>query len=226
MRPRNPATPDGSRGYVSAAARSSTASRGQWLYRLEVDAPEGRASFRLVLRQFRDGQFELSAADALGQTRWRLTSDALDERGAFWIDPAHRRFCRVDPRATIDLPGLPRLLPIGEWPDLLRRRIPAVDDDASAGTATQPIDWTDSQGRRWTAFGAPGDWQRWTLWSGDRPALWYRRDAQESTISGSEPPFQLRWRETAFGELAAGATATPFSDSDFEETSCGDATSP
>ena len=192
--------------------------RGQWLFRAEVESRDGSASLRLTLRVFGADEFELSAADALGQTRWRLNAHG-DQ--AVWVEPAHRRFCRLAIRDGLSAPGFRSRLPLEELPRLLLRRLPPEPNPSTELPQDGSAEVPDEAGRRWSGQRAGGAWTSWTLWEGERPVLWWRVDGEEAMISGRDPAFQLRWRQTAHGPLPAGAAAaTP--ESGYREESCID----
>lgn len=164
---------------------------GEWLFRAEFSGEEGSASLRLMLRREAPERFRLTAADALGQVRWELRRSGDD---AYWVDPAARTFCRIDPQlpllARLTLPSiavtsLPGLL-IGEWPpdDAVRTSGPGQKARELPFTGERPSD------------GTPG-WASWTLWENGEPAAWFQRPGAESLLSIRRPAVQVRWRLTA-----------------------------
>ena len=198
-----------------------TEERGQWLYRAEIESPEGKVSLRLALRELGEGGFDLGAADALGQGVWRL---AVRENDAIWIDLASRRFCRLGANATPLLRRFRAPLPATELSALLRGALPeAPADDVGGARGRGRVEIRDSSARRWTGERVADRWSTWTLWSGERPRLWFRDDGVERVLSGNDPAFQFRWRETARGELPAGAGVDTLPPEGFFEEACADA---
>ena len=189
---------------------------GQWLYRSELAGSSGDVTLRLTLRSVSSTEFDLGAADALGQPAWRLT--VLGETALF-VDFANRRFCRRGANETIALAGLRAPITSGELAALLRGDFPDVPAAPGEGAVAE---WSDGAGRSVSGRAAAGRWSSWTLRLDDRPRLWYRFDGTEALLSGREPAFQLRWRETARGPLAPGQHPVIEPPAGFAEGNCFD----
>lgn len=191
--------------------------RGQWLYRAELDSGEGHGSMRLTLRQFSETEFELAASDLLGEQRWRILAGASE---ALLLDPQGGRFCRANRSLPLMVRGFPSPLPLEDLPRLLRRLLPGPAGGEEATITGGRAGWIDRAGRRWTGERSQGRWSRWTLWQEGRPVLWFRGETEEATLSGREPAFQLRWRETAREDLAATQQLDLSAAAGYEEESC------
>lgn len=187
---------------------------GQWLFRAEISGDGGSGSLRLLLRRFAVDRFTLAAADALGQARWEIRRAG---ENAFWIDPATRRFCRLDPHRPLQsMLALPSI-PLADFPALLTGEWPAesaVAESAAAGaTADRPFTAEDD-GPGISHGGGGGvrgvrRWASWTLWEVGVPVAWFKRLGQDSLLSVRRPAVQVRWRVTAESALEPAAEAGP-----------------
>lgn len=203
---------------VSSTTPAIAGERGQWLFRAEVDGPDGGATLRLSLRDYGGGRFELGAADAVGQSRWRLVADGDD---AVLLDVEGRRFCRIATNAPFALPRLRLELPVASLPRVLRRELPVAPDAELA--AEGAVEFVDASGARWTASRTQGVWRSWTLWREGGPRIWAKLEGDEATLSSREPPLQMRWRESAREPLPPGAEPPEAPERGYEEGGCDDA---
>jgi hypothetical protein len=208
---------------ADAAGAAHSPARGSWLFRAELESADGGGSVRLTLRRFDDSSFDLAAADVLGQARWRLLAAGGE---AIWIDRARERFCRLPTSRGLPAGEFRTVLRIADLPGLLLRELPL----ATATTpATGHAELEDAAGRRFAGERAGGLWRSWMLRVGGRPVLWFRVDeeggarAAGATLSGREPAFVLRWRETARGELGMSENLDLAPPSGFAEETCPDA---
>ena len=197
--------------------------RGQWLFRAELESPEGRISLRLALRQIEEREYELAAADALGQGVWRLAVRGDD---AIWSDLTRGRYCRLDAGETPLLQRVRAPLPAGELSGLLRGTLPEAPPEEDSSLGRRRVELRDEAGRIWAGDRVDGRWASWTLWEGNRPRLWWREEGADSILSGNDPAFQLRWRETARGALPSGAVVDLTSVEGLVEERCTDAQTP
>jgi hypothetical protein len=202
------------RAESAATPRSAAGDRGQWLFRAEVDGPDGGATLRLSLRDYGSGRFELGAADALGQSRWRLVVDGDD---ALLLDVERRRYCRLAADAPFALPRLRLALPVGALPRLLRRELPVAPAEEGEGDT---LDFLDATGSRWTATRADGTWHTWTLWGDGGPRIWAKLQGAEATLSSRDPAFQMRWRERAHEPLPPDAQPPGSPEKGYAEGDC------
>jgi hypothetical protein len=158
---------------------------------VRFEGERGRGSGRLSLYLVSPARFELAAADAFGTPLWSLR--AADGEGLL-VEPRRRRACRIE--GSFDLPDLPLApLPLAAVPALLLGRLPI---DAAEGRPSEAAgELRDARGRRFTYAVDSGRLSAWTLWDEDRPALWWRRAAEESLLSARAGGYQVRWREVA-----------------------------
>jgi hypothetical protein len=158
---------------------------------VRYEGERGRGSGRLALYLASPARFELAAADAFGTPLWSLR--AADGEGLL-VEPRQRRACRIE--GGVDLPDLPLApLVLSAVPALLLGRLPI---DAEEGRPSEaPGELRDARGRRFTYAVDSGRLSAWTLWDGDRPALWWRGDGVEALLSVRTGGYQLRWREVA-----------------------------
>jgi hypothetical protein len=218
---RNP--PPATTGGADSTSSARVAARGSWLFRAELESADGGGSVRLTLRRFDDTTFDLAAADVLGQERWRLLAAGGE---AIWIDRSRERFCRLPTSRGLPAGELRTVLRIADLPELLLRDLPRT---TAATPAAGHAEIEDEAGRIFAGERAAGSWRSWTLRLGDRPILWFRVAGEGgartagATLSGREPAFVLRWRETARGELGASEKLAFEPPAGFAEETCPDA---
>lgn len=176
----------------------------QRLYRLHYDSAEGEGALRVVLRLESRERYRLTVADRLGRPLYTIEADAA---GGLLADHRERLVCPLAPDVHLaELPLDP--LPLVSLPALLLGRVPATPADrSSAAPAVGPggggsIAYRDAEGRRWTAELVRGWPVAWTLWSGDEPQAWWRRNGEEAVFSDRDRGLQMSWRETGVEPLS------------------------
>ena len=165
----------------------------QRLYRVRYEGPDGQGSLKLTLRLEAPGRFQLSAADPLGRAVWTL---GLGSGAARFLD--HRRHLSCDLPAEVRLPQVVLAkLPVRMLPVVLLGLLPSPPavPEAVAGDERRRLRYNDADGRQWSAVVVGEEVESWTLWEGDKPALWWSRQAGGGILSAHEGA-QFRWRQT------------------------------
>lgn len=184
------------------------------LYRIGYQGPEGSGSLRLALFDLGSAGYQARASDTFGRGLWSLE---LAAETSIFVDHRRRLYC-----PSGRLMRIPELalgsLPLERLPDVLEGRLPADP----APTSSDPTDFVDPEGRRWTATRREGELASWTLWSEDRPLLWWRRDGGGGILSHREGA-QFRWRRTV-GERMADAPPALVIPESYDLAECADLT--
>jgi hypothetical protein len=185
----------------------------QKLLRAQYDGPEGRASFKLVLRLETPERYDLAAVDAAGRSLWRLL--ARGDQGLF-EETGAERFCRLVSAAPLP-GGLGLDLPLDAIPRLLLARLPL--EDHSGAMAPTPQGQRVEGARRWTWSAKDGELSQWTLWNAGQPSVWWSRREGESLLSVRARATQVHWREAVSEPLREPlGPLTP--SAGFEEGAC------
>ena len=179
----------------------------QRLYRAAYGGPEGDGSFRATLRLAAADRFEIVVADRLGRGLYTLR---VEGDGGWWLD--HRRDAVCRDLSRLALPGLEDgPVEARALPPLLLGAIPAAGATPEGAAAGGELELRDGAGRRWSATLDGGAAASWTLWDGDGPLWWWRRDGRGGVLSGREGR-QLRWQEAVVEPLAALPPQAPPAD--------------
>ncbi|HVT18292.1 MAG TPA: hypothetical protein VHQ90_19215 [Thermoanaerobaculia bacterium] len=195
----------------------------QRLYRVAYSGPEGEGSLRVTLRLEAPERYQVQAVDPLGRTLWSLEVNAGK---GLWLDHRGRVFCRLDgkielaplPLGPFPLVALPALL-LGRLPAEPAPPPPAGEGGASVAATLAPapppgpgsleVVFRDAAGRRWSAQVRQGQVERWTLWQGEAPALWWMQSGGWAILSDRGRGVQVRWREVLRERLGALAPLAP-----------------
>jgi hypothetical protein len=160
----------------------------QRLFQGAYQGPEGSGSFRATLRLAASDRFRLDASDRFGRLLWTV---AVDGPRSWWID--HRAGIWCPDLSRLVLPGLgAALVPASALPTILLGAVPARPAGESGGSAD--LELRDDAGRRWTAVVEGGRLSAWTLWEGDQPLWWWRRQGEGGILSQRRGR-QLRWQQ-------------------------------
>lgn len=180
----------------------------QRIFRVRYQGPGAGGGLRLVLRIAAAESFSLAASDTFGRAVWSLrfvdgTTTIAD----------HRRQERCETGADVRVPEAALApLPVDRIPLVLLGQLPFLADPS-----LEKIDVRDVAGRRWTAKLEGGRPASWTLWSVDRPSLWWLAQPKGGILShpgGS----QFRWREGPSEPLAG--TELPDPPLDYVQVDC------
>lgn len=161
----------------------------QRVVKLHYQGDEGDATLNLIFRLEHEDRFSLQGNDRLGRSWFRL---AVDGERALLLDLREKTYCSYD--TAIELSAVPLgPLPFDRLPALLLGRLP-----------TEPVtqsrrpdgSWriVDAEGREWTAEVVGDTLERWTLWQGGEPVVWWFREDSLSYLSARQEGLQLRWR--------------------------------
>jgi hypothetical protein len=172
----------------------------QRLYRVAYSGPEGEGSFRVTLRLVSPLRYQIQAADPVGRALWGL--DVSSGQGV-WLDHRNKVTCVF--QGSFDVSGIPLgPFPLLSLPALLMGRVPA---EPVAGTEPRrqgpQVEFQDGSGRRWAAeLGGGGTVESWTLWEGEKPAVWFMRRESWAYLSDRSRSVQVRWREVLREDLS------------------------
>ena len=181
----------------SVAGTTSSPPPARRLFRVGYQGPEGSGSLRLALLVETRERYQARASDTFGRGLWSLE---LESGSVRFLDHRRREHCLTEREVRIPELAL-STLPIDRLPDVLTGRLPA--EPAAAGSGTQPADFHDREGRRWTASYTGGTLETWTLWSQGEPLLWWQRQERGGLLSHRQGS-QLRWRQTVEEPLGQG----------------------
>ncbi len=168
----------------------------QRLYRVSYSGPQGEGSLRLTLRLASATRYQVTTADPVGRPLWSL--DVAEDSG-LWLDHRNRMFCRFE--GTFDVSGVPLApFPLLSLPSLLLGRLPA-EPAATPQQKGRDLTFRDAMERRWTATlgargaDAGGQVASWTLWDGDKPAVFWVQSDGWAILSDRSQGVQMRWKE-------------------------------
>ncbi|HEV8631579.1 MAG TPA: hypothetical protein VGV61_14775 [Thermoanaerobaculia bacterium] len=173
----------------------------QRLFQGAYEGPEGGGSFRATLRLAALDRFRLDASDRLGRLLWTI---AVDGSRTWWID--HRAGVWCPDLSQLALPGLGAgPVPATALPAILLGAVPAKPTGPPGPKGD--LELRDDAGRRWTAVVDGGRLSTWTIWEGDQPLWWWRRQGRGGILSQRQGR-QLRWQEVV-GEPLPGELGPP-----------------
>ena len=182
--------------------------------RMSYDGPEGNYALFMVLRLERADRYTLEARDRLGRRWFRLLVDG--ERGLL-LDDRERLFCVFE--GAVEIESVPLgPLSFDLLPGMLLGYLPARPEGAFE---REPGVWSvqDDRDRMWTVRIQDERVETWTLWRGDAPRVWWRRDERWSYLSAPEQKLQLKWRIGTVEKLAESLPDL-LAPEDFEIGSC------
>ncbi len=174
----------GTSGSVEPAAARS-------LFRVRYQGPEGGGSLRLVMRQVAAERFQLQASDTFGRAVWSLDLDVQD---VLLVDHRRKEACVAGTELRVPEMAL-RPLPLPAVARVLASQTPLP-----APAEVDPSDWTDDDGRRWTARWEDDLLASWTLWQAGEPQLWWSRQPRGGVLSHRDGS-QFRWRQVTREKL-------------------------
>ena len=115
---------------------------------------------------------------------------------ATFVEHRQRRYCVAD--SDLRIPELALgSLDLDRLPAVLAGEMPA----SPAHHGSDPSDFVDDQGRRWTSERVDGSLDAWTQWRQGRPLLWWKRRAPGGVLSHLDGA-QFRWRRSVVEPLA------------------------
>lgn len=193
------------------------------LLRAEAETPEGHYRLKLSLRLASAERFLMSASDTFGRTLWTLEVAA---GAALAVDHRQRSYCRaaVDGALVDPLIGFDQVAAI---PRILAGRLPLAP---AAGAETPPnlgagatLDYRAAGQRRVVALlAADRAPERWTLWQGGEPWLWWVREGSGGRLDARGGALRLSWQPIVVEDLPAGALGAALADppASYREARC------
>lgn len=166
----------------------------QQLFRVRYDGPLGSGGFRLILSLERRDRYRVAAKDRFGRGVWRLD---VSGRSSLIVDDRSKRYCRSEEGVRIPELAL-EALPLEGLPAVLHGRLP---EDLTP--ATEPGEFLDSHGRRWTVRGSATEPDGWTVWEEGEPWLWWQRLEAGAGVLSHRGGSQWNWRLIAREPLAS-----------------------
>jgi len=158
----------------------------QALLRVRYRGLDGRGRIRLTVRVSPRGDFQLAAADIFGRQLWSFSGGAGE---SVLLDHRRREICRFAGDVVIRAIALSEL-PVSMLPSVLLGELPF---DASPAEPSGELDHVDGAGRRWTAtLGDDRRPERWSLWEGARPLVWWQA-TDEGAILSHRGGAQVTW---------------------------------
>lgn len=152
----------------------------------------------------------MTAADSFGRQIWSFDRESNE---SLFLDHRAEVVCRFQGDVVIDAIAL-RDLPVRLLPRVLLGDPPSMPEDSAAaqeadrllaGAGEGEVDFEDGDRRRWTLRFTNG-LSSWTLWDGDAPLLWWRREPKGGILShrdGAQALWVATASETAGGGLGA-----------------------
>jgi len=197
---------------------SGDAYPSQTLFRMEAETADGEANVRMVLRLERPDRYRLTVSDRLGRTLYTVDVGAS---GGWLADHRSRKACPIGGGGdALVLRGAPfEGFSTAALPAVLLGRVPAEPAGPVIEGEPGELVFRDRRGRRWSVRSAGEDVLAWTLWQGDRPVLWWRRDGERVLLSDRLRGAQLRWQTVAREPLPAGLSEPALPDG-FEAAEC------
>ncbi len=182
---REPADPD--RG-VAAPDESSTEAPAvdvepsdvlQGLFRVRFRGVDGRGRIRLTMRSTEGGDFSLAAVDTFGRRLWSFESI---DGASLLLDHRASEYCRLEGDVVVRAVALSDLA-VSTLPRVLMGGLPLPPADGGGVPEEGEVEFRSEDGRRWTARFDGGTLETWTLWKGEAPLVWWRREPDGGILS-------------------------------------------
>ena len=159
----------------------------QKILRVKYQGEGGQLHFRLVARLTDDEHYQLSAADPIGRPLWALEYDHPE---VHFIDHRAGVECRTRESLAISELAL-ETLALKDLPAVLAGRLPKGLIPPGGGDGQS--EFLDPSGRKWTVVARGSAVERWTMWAGEKPLLWYQA-VEKGGILSHRGGSQFRWR--------------------------------